>query len=177
MKLWAGSDLLFSFDIVVLFVIYFYSWQIRRTVLTYKNACGMWWADKVKPYVSVITNLLLNFSLVQVWGIYGVMLSTIVCYIFIEAPWETHALFKEYFKQGTSKYWKNVLMYTSLTIALIIVTLGVCSFVRANAILSILIKGIICVILPNVLWILCTCKSSGFNRVQGVAKKIIKKKR
>ena len=81
MKLWAGSDLLFSFDIVVLFVIYFYSWQIRRTVLTYKNACGMWWADKVKPYVSVITNLILNFSLVQVWGIYGVMLSTIVCYI------------------------------------------------------------------------------------------------
>lgn len=177
MKLWAGSDLLFSFDIVVLFVIYFYSWQIRRTVLTYKNACGMWWADKVKPYVSVITNLILNFSLVQVWGIYGVMLSTIVCYIFIEAPWETHALFKEYFKQGTSKYWKNVLMYTSLTVALIIVTLGVCSFVRVNAILSILIKGIICVILPNVLWILCTCRSSGFNRVQGVAKKIIKKKR
>ena len=126
--------LLFTFDIVVLFVIYFYSWQIRRTVLTYKNACGMWWADKVKPYVSVITNLVLNFSLVQVCGIYGVMLSTIVCYIFIEAPWETHALFKEYFKQRTSKYWKNELMYTLLTIILMVMTFGVCECIKINGI-------------------------------------------
>lgn len=174
MKLWAGENLLFTFDVVILFVIYFYSWQIRRTVLTYKNACGMWWADKVKPYVSVITNLVLNFSLVQVCGIYGVMLSTIVCYIFIEAPWETHALFKEYFKQGTGKYWKNELMYTLLTIVLMIVTFGACACIKLNGILSILIKGVICVILPNALWVLCTFKSNGFKRVRVVVKRIVK---
>ena len=174
MELWAGKNLLFTFDIVILFVIYFYSWQIRRTVLTYKNACGMWWADKVKPYVSVITNLILNFSLVQICGIYGVMLSTIVCYIFIEAPWETHALFKEYFHRGTGKYWKNVLIYTSMTVALMFVTWSVCACVKVNGLFAILIKGVICTILPNVLWILFTFKMRGFSRAMSVAKKIIK---
>ena len=175
MKLWAGDNLLLTFDIVILFVIYFYSWQIRRTVLTYKNACGMWWADKVKPYASVVTNLILNFSLVQVCGIYGVMLSTIVCYVFIEAPWETHALFKEYFKQGTEKYWKSQLMYILLIIALMIVTFGTCECIKINGILSVLVKGVICAILPNVLWILCTFKSNRFKRVQIVVKKIVKR--
>lgn len=175
MKLWAGVKLLFTFDIVVLFVIYFYSWQIRRTVLTYKNACGMWWADKVKPYVSVITNLVLNFSLVQVCGIYGVMLSTIVCYIFMEAPWETHALFKEYFKQRTSKYWKNELMYTLLTIILMVMTFGVCECIKINGIMSVFVKCLICVIFPNILWIICTFKLNGFKRVQIVVKRIVKR--
>lgn len=102
------------------------------------------------------------------------MLSTIVCYIFIEAPWETHALFKEYFKQGTGKYWKNELMYTLLTIVLMIVTFGACACIKLNGILSILIKGVICVILPNALWVLCTFKSNGFKRVRVVVKRIVK---
>ena len=135
----------------------------------------MWWADKVKPYASVVTNLILNFSLVQVCGIYGVMLSTIVCYVFIEAPWETHALFKEYFKQGTEKYWKSQLMYILLIIALMIVTFGTCECIKINGILSVLVKGVICAILPNVLWILCTFKSNRFKRVQIVVKKIVKR--
>ena len=95
---------------------------------------------------TVITNLVLNFSLVQVCGIYGVMLSTIVCYIFIEAPWETHALFKEYFKQRTSKYWKNELMYTLLTIILMVMTFGVCECIKINGIMSVFVKCLICVI-------------------------------
>lgn len=41
-------------------------------------------------------------------------------------------------------------------------------------ILSILIKGVICVILPNALWVLCTFKSNGFKRVRVVVKRIVK---
>lgn len=174
MKLWAGTDLLFTFDIVVIFIVYFYTWQIRRTVLTYKNAAGMWWADKLKPYVSVVVNLILNFSLVGVCGIYGVLLSTIICYIFIEAPWETHALFKEYFKKKTNIYWKNMLKYTILTIVLMVVTYSVCVCVKMSGVIAILIKGGICFILPNILWILCTFKSNEFTRVYCVVKKMMK---
>lgn len=173
MRLWVGEDLLFPFNIVVLFAVYFYSWQNRRTVLTYKNACGMWWADKIKPYVSVATNLILNFALVQVCGIYGVMLSTIVCYVFIEFPWETHALFKEYFNTGTFDYWIRIFKYILLTLFLAFLTFSVCSLIKVNGILSIVLKGLMCVVFPNILWIMFTHKSSGFKRIQAVVKKIL----
>ena len=62
--------------------------------MTYKDAAGMWWADKWRPLVGCIVNLILNIILVKTIGVGGVMLSTIISYLFVELPWETHVLFK-----------------------------------------------------------------------------------
>lgn len=173
MRLWVGEKYLFTLDIVVLYVIYFYSWQIRRTVLTYKNAAGMWWADKFKPYVSVCSNLILNFTLVQIYGIYGVMISTIISYAIIEAPWETYALFKLYFKSKASGYWRKLGAYTLLGILGLLITYYVCSLIVIKGIAGFLIKGVICCIIPNVVWMLCTFKTNGFKRIFCVVKNLL----
>lgn len=173
MTLWVGEEALFSLDIVILFVVYFYSWQIRRTVLTYKNACGMWWADKFKPYVSVFSNLILNFTLVQICGIYGIMISTIFSYVVIEAPWETRVFFKEYFECSDWRYWKRQSFYTLIGLACMVVTYLVCSYIKSKGIIAFVFKGIICCIIPNVLWITITFKNSGFKRVVSLRHKII----
>lgn len=171
MVLWVGKEYLFTLDVVVLFVIYFYSWQIRRTVLTYKNAAGMWWADKFKPYVSVCSNLILNFTLVQIWGIYGVMISTITSYTIIEAPWETYVLFKQYFGEKVIGYWKSVVIYTGIGLLELLVTYYVCSKIELQGIIGFLFKAFICCIIPNIIWILCTIKTKGFNRTLLIVKK------
>lgn len=173
MTIWVGEEYLFPSDIVVLFVIYFYTWQIRRTVLTYKNAAGMWWADKFKPYVSVCSNLILNFVLVQIWGIYGVMISTIISYAIIEAPWETHALFKLYFTTKISGYWKRYSIYGFIGLADLLITYCLCSLIRIDGLLGLIIKASICCILPNIIWIAATFKSKSFGRIKDIMKKLI----
>lgn len=177
MVLWVGEKYLFSFDIVVLFVIYFYSWQIRRTVLTYKNACGMWWADKLKPYVSVISNVILNFTLVQVCGVYGVLISTIISYVVIEAPWETHVLFKEYFRNEEKIYWKKMCFFSLLWIVNISLTYKICSCFSLEGILTIFIKGMMCCAIPNIIWVFVTFKSKEFNRTLSIIRSVTKRNR
>lgn len=170
MRIWVGEKFLFSFDIVFLFVLYFYSWQTRRTVLTYKNAFGMWWIDKVKPYVSICVNLVLNFTLVRIIGVYGVLLSTIICYACVEAPWETNAFFKEYFKSSSLCYWKKLIKFTIITVVCMFVTYKACQVVLVNGMFGLVIKGIICGTLPNIMWIIVTHKEMGFKRIVNIMK-------
>ena len=74
MKLWMGSNLMLDFSSVILLGIYFYVWKIRQTILTYKDAAGMWKIDKIKPYIEIIFNLTINIILVNIirnkWSYY-----------------------------------------------------------------------------------------------------------
>lgn len=163
--LWVGESLLFSLDIVALFVVYFYSWQIRRTVIIYKDATGLWWADKFKPYVSVGVNLILNFSTVRIWGVYGILISTIIAYLLIEGPWETIVFFREVFKCSSKKYWMNLVGYTAIMLICLAVTYWAGRLVTWGGIKGFVIKAAFCGIIPNVVWCLLTFRTSGWKRI------------
>ncbi|MCD7819641.1 MAG: polysaccharide biosynthesis protein [Lachnospiraceae bacterium] len=86
MAIWVGEELMFSFDIVLLLVVYFYFYESQKIVITYKDAAGIWWEDRLRPYVVMAVNLIGNLIMVQLIGIYGVILSTILSYI-VSIPW------------------------------------------------------------------------------------------
>lgn len=174
-KLWVGEEYLLPMFTVILFVVYFYSWQIRRTVLTYKNACGMWWADKYKPYVSMIFNLILNITLVQIIGLNGVLLSTIFVYLFVEAPWETIILHKKYFNMSIKKYIFRLCVYSFSTLIILIITFIVCSFIKDESILGFLMKCVICVILPNIIMTILMYKTNEFKKIKSKISSLLKK--
>jgi O-antigen/teichoic acid export membrane protein len=94
-KLWAGEDLLLPFSVVLLIVIYFVLYQGRRIATTYKDAAGLWWEDRFRPFVMAATNLISNLILVQFIGIWGIILSTILS-LCVSLPWETHTVLNTY---------------------------------------------------------------------------------
>ena len=163
--LWVGESLLFSLDIAALFVVYFYAWHIRRTVIIYKDATGLWWADKFKPYVSIGVNLILNFSTVRIWGVYGILISTIIAYLVIEGPWETIVLFREVFKCSSRKYWMNLVGYTGIVLICLAVTYWAGRFVVWGGIKGFIMKTALCGIIPNVVWCFLTFMTSGWKRI------------
>lgn len=168
-KLWVGEQYLLPMFTVILFVVYFYSWQIRRTVLTYKNANGMWWADKYKPYISMIINLILNIVLVQFIGLNGVLLSTIFVYIFIEAPWEASVLHKKYFNVSIKKYVARLVVYSCVTIITLIITFIICTFIQSDSIIGFIMKCIICIFIPNCIIFSLAYKTAEFKKVKSRA--------
>lgn len=162
MIVWMGEDLLFGTATVLCLVLRFYFDQIRKVVLTYKDAAGMWWADKWRPLVGCIVNLVLNIILVKTIGVAGVMLSTVISFAFVELPWETHALFKKYFKCSEKSYYIEMITITlKMTIAGM-ATYSICTFINVNHIIAIVIKLLICIILTNVIFILLNIKNKDF---------------
>lgn len=151
MELWVGKNLMYSIDVVILFVIYFYINMARRTVVTFKEASGLWTEDKYKPIVSAIVNIVLNIILIQIIGISGVIISTILSFLLVEIPWETSVLFKKYFNIGVSGYYKSHLFYAVFFSVIIFCTYMICSVINVGLISTLIIRILVCIILPNII--------------------------
>ena len=94
MKLWVGKKFMLSFSFVILFCILFYCLELAMVWATVKDAAGLWHSDRFRPLIGACANLIMNIVLVQVIGLYGIILSTVFSYIFISMPWLIHNLFK-----------------------------------------------------------------------------------
>lgn len=162
MKIWMGEKLLFGMPIVVSLVLRFYFDQIRKAVLVYKDAAGMWWADKFRPLAGCAVNLVLNILLVKTIGVAGVAISTVISYAFVEHPWETHALFKNYFKRSEAEYYKIMLE----TIAAMLLSGGatyvICNSLPVYGVLAIAVKLMICIAVPNAIFAVVNIKNPVF---------------
>ncbi len=146
MRIWMG-DRLFESDEMILFCILFYVMQIRRTVLMFKNANGMWWNDRYKPYIAMGVNIILDVIMVKCIGVKGALISSIMCISLIEIPWETKVLFRDFFGIGIKEYIKKQLQYAILTFFLgVILTHMTNCLPLGNMIVTFLIKLLICTV-------------------------------
>ena len=107
----------------ILMVLYFYVNQSRQTLLTFKSAAGLWRQDRWKPIVAGVVNLALNIALVvtlpDAYKLDGVILSTIVGYVFIQIPWESHVVFTSFFDRHEARaYWRQQALFVLVAFVL-----------------------------------------------------------
>ncbi len=177
MNIWMNGNekLMLGMSEVVCFCIYFFVYEIQQLLLTYKDAAGMWHEDKYRPLVTALTNLALNIIMVQFFGLYGVLLSTVISIIFIGMPWLFYNLFTVLFKRNAAKYVMRVVYYTVITIVISIITYSVCSLVPFTGIAELIVKLIICIIVPNLLFFATLFKFEEFGQVKTLVKGILKR--
>lgn len=175
MKLWAGEALLLPFSVVIMIVIYFIGYQGRKVVITYKDAAGLWWEDRFRPLVMAGTNLISNLILVQFIGIWGIVLSTILS-LCISIPWETYTVFKYVFKRSSREYYISLVKYLTVFLFAAIITLGLCQIVQ-DGIIALLIRGCICIVVPNIIFILAFRKQEEFTEAKDLLMRLIKKEK
>lgn len=160
---WLGQSMVLSNIDMIWFCVYFYAWQFRVLGCNYKDAAGIWTEDVAKPYVGSIVNVTLNILLVKRFGISGALISTIICMIFIYFPWETKVLFKNVFQRNAGEYVLGQLTGFASWCVISVITYWCCSLIKMdNILLRLVICGSVCVILPNVLYILMNCKKTEF---------------
>ena len=161
MEMWVGKDLMFNDTVMTVFCAYFFCNRWGDICYTYRQGAGLWWEDRYRPMVEAVVNLTFNIILVQVIGVVGVMLSTIIGLLFINSIWGSRVLFKHYFTDyKQSKYLLELLIFTLATAAACAVCGGLCSLLPAVpgrsvlGVLFLLVRGGICVTVGNlILWL------------------------
>lgn len=176
MELWMGKDMLLSTSSLICMVIYYYSWQFRTTGLYFKDAAGMWQADFWKPYVSALFNIIVNISLILLIGINGVFISTIVCMIGINFPWETHVLFRDLFKRSPAKYVGQELINLGKAMIMCASTYGLCMLLPwQHGIVCLALRFALCLVVPNLIFLLFSFRMKEFSYAMGKIKQILKR--
>lgn len=173
MKLWMGEQYLFDFKIVVLFCVYFYCLEIGVIRASYSDATGLWWENRNRAILETICNIVLNILLGKLWGVYGIICGTLFSLLLINFGMGSQILYKHYFKtHKVSEYFKSHFIYAVITIIVASITYVLCSLVELQGILDFMVKGIICTVIPILLYALFYMKTNLFHYFTFYLKKI-----
>ena len=179
MQIWVGKDNMFGMEMVVLFALYFFVHKWCDMLYVYQEACGIWWETKFVPFIAAIVNLIINIILVKTIGLPGILISTIVSVIFVYDTGYAKVLFKTYFvsvDKGLKLYWCRQIRYILTASVACAITVMACSmFTIESALLKLVLNVVICVIIPNTIFIIAWMRLPEFDYAKSMLVKITRK--
>ena len=178
MEIWVGQELMLEYSAVVFFAIYFFTYTLNRLLNVYKDAAGLWHEDRFRPLVTALVNLGLNLWWVQIWGIYGVLLSTVASMVLVGMPWVLHNVFTLFFEKAMLRsYVGQLLGHTALTVAAGSIVTLVCSRFRLTPWVDLAACAAVSIVVPNLLFYLALGRTEQFHKVLRFVKRIFNRKR
>lgn len=162
-EIWAKEENVLPFGIAICLSIYLYIIITNQLLCLYKDAAGIWQSDKFRPLITALINFLLNIISVKFIGLYGVVLSTVLSMLIVGIPWLTKNLFQTVFHRSPKEYIKKLLSYCFTSVIACCLSLLLCSSFTLNLYLTLLIRLIICLIVPNIIFFVVYRKTEEFS--------------
>lgn len=178
MKIWMGEQYMFSsYFIVLLLCIYFYALKMGDIRAAYSDAKGLWWENRYRAIAESLANLILNWILVQKFGVAGVIIATLISLLVINFGYGSQILFKYYFGEDKIKdYFKGHIIYAFVTFTILGITYFICNTIHIEGIVGLFIKAFICLVIPNILYVLAYYRTDKFKESKEFVINIIKRR-
>lgn len=177
MELWVGRELMLSFGLVVCLVAYFYVFTLSRLLSIYKDAGGLWHQDRFRPLVSAGANLVMNLLMVKTLGLYGIVLSTVLSMALISLPWLMRVLFTRMFDRALMvRFLRQLAAFLVATALAGAAVCLICMHITTALWVKLLLCLLVCVVVPNVLFILLMHRSEQFRPSVQFADRLTKRR-
>lgn len=175
--IWGGRENLLPFSLALLLALCFYIGRIGALQEVYLEAAGIYWERRYIPLAAAVLNLSLNIIWVQKIGLYGVILSTIISYLFITVPCNLYMVKKYCFKEELSlpRFYLELLIQAAVVLISGAVTWKVCGFIGETTIGHLVLRGMVCVVLPNIIYVVCYGRNRYFKKMTGLVRGILKR--
>lgn len=175
-SLWLGADYLFSMPIVLLIVLSFYVTGMRQSVLTFREAMGLYWYDRHKPLFESAINLAVSILLAKPFGIVGIFIGTVVSTLSTCTWIEPYILFRHGFGAPVGKYFVRYALNTLLTAFAGAATWCICALLPQTGFGSFIIKVLLCCVIPNLFFLFVYGKTSEFRYFLTLGKSVLGKR-
>lgn len=163
MKLWVGKDLMFPESIAGLFALYFYIMKMGDIRAIYSDAKGLWWENRYRTIFETIINLILNFILIQVWGVHGIIIATMLPLFLLGFIGSALVLFRHYFQNGFNEFIRDHGIYFFVTSLVCFVTFLICKQINYGEMIDFFLRLLMCGLIPPILYFLIYRKSKIYN--------------
>lgn len=176
MELWVGTKNMFPFCIVVLLCVYFL-WQTMGDITNaYSGAVGLWWENRYRTIFESVSNLILNICLGYFWGVFGIVLATVITLFFFNFIWQTKILYDNYFKgYSVFSYICNYIKYILITVLVGGVCLVICHMIDIDLTVNLFVRGVICVIIPGSMFYIIYRRNPLFVESKALVLKLLNK--
>lgn len=163
---WIGKGFLLDNLTFLVIIINFYLSGLRSSIGMFKEKAGIFTEDKYVPLVESVVNLGSSIILVKYLGLAGIFLGTTISTITLPFWNQPRLVYKKLFKKPLKEYFIKYSGYAVLTIFAAIVTTNTCNIlIKDVGFISLVLKGIICLIIPNMIFIVILRKSKEFKYI------------
>lgn len=156
MEIWMGRNMLLPMPVVILFGFYFYLLCAGDMRSIYIETNGLWWELRYRSIIEAIGNLLLNIILGKYYGIYGIIIATIITMFFCNFLWGSYVVFKHYFGLKKIKdYFRYHFRYMITSALTVLVTYYICLLLPTyKRIFLLLCRSMICLAVFGVIFLI-----------------------
>ncbi|MCM1101476.1 MAG: hypothetical protein NC079_08240 [Clostridium sp.] len=174
-QLWVGESYLLSQGTVLVIAINFYITGMRLTVVTFKDASGLFWPDRYKPLVECVINIALSIPLAIRYGVAGVLLGTIGSTLGVAFWVEGYVLFKHLFAKNMKTYLLKQLYYAGITVVVGAFCYFLNLFFVDGGMGEFILRILICLIVPNGIYMLWFWRTNECKYFWGLIKRQLKR--
>ncbi|KRE75540.1 lipopolysaccharide biosynthesis protein [Paenibacillus sp. Soil750] len=171
--LWLGHDFQMSKSAVIFIMLNFFISGMRKSIVLVKTTSGIFHQDRYAPFFEAGVNLVLSIILVQYFGMTGVFIGTLISTIVVPFWTAPYFVYKEVFRKPVLEYFKIYLGYVVIGVGIWIVTNVLCSYVPVNNFVMLVVRSIICFIVPNICYVLIFRKTDECKYIFTIMHKLI----
>ena len=157
-----GKNYLFPISVVFVLCLNFFMTGMRQATLVFRDSLGLFWFDRYKSLIGAILNLILSILLAYRYGTIGVFLGTLISALLTSFWVEPWILYRHSLKVSVKSYFGRYLVYTCITATAGYLTDFLCRQVTGNVWSVLGIRLLICMVVPNIIFLLCYRKTKEF---------------
>lgn len=170
--LWLGSEFLMNQYIIIILILIFYERGMRNSISTVKTTAGIFHEDRYIPLIQALINLVISIILVQFIGIVGIFIGTLISSLACPFWTTPYLVYKKVFNRRVNTYFMKYSYYLLIGIGTFLITNYFCDFILSDDLLSLLLKMIICIIVPNIIYILLFFRTNEFKYLMRIILKL-----
>lgn len=171
--LWIGTEFLMDKLVLVVLVITFYERGMRNSITTVKTTAGIFHEDRYVPLCQAAVNLVFSIFLVQSIGIAGVFIGTLISAMLVPFWTTPYFVYKKVFQKPLIAYFLRYFYYAAVGTGTCLITFYATHLLVGNTIISLTVKVCMCLIIPNLMYILLFHRTDEFKYLTSIVKGIL----
>ena len=172
---WLGSGLLLDKLTFLTVLINFYISGMRNSIITFKSKAGIFDNDKYIPLIESLINLGSSIILVNYFGLAGIFMGTTISTITMPLWIQAKLVYNNIFNKSVKKYFEKYVIYLIITILVGSLTTYICSLISLNGFISLIVKGVICMVIPNIIYLIIFYRTKELQQILNIFINIFKK--
>ena len=174
-RLLFGQEYVMDISIPLAIALNFYIMGMQSTVWTFKNTLGLFRPGRYLLILTAMINLLCSIWWGNLWGLLGIYLATAASRLLTNVWYEPYAVFKYGFREKVWSYYKSYGEYAAILVVTAAVCYFVCREIQLTALANVLLKFLICCIVPNLIFFLCFRNRDEFQYFKNLLLRIARK--
>ncbi|WP_020062965.1 lipopolysaccharide biosynthesis protein [Bacillus sp. 123MFChir2] len=173
--LWLGEHYVFNKWIIFSIILNFFTAGMQNTSTTFRETTGLFKKGKYRPIIAAVINIVASIILAKQIGIAGVFFGTVISRLCTYFWYDPYVVYKFVFKKSVKLYFVRYSLFVLLVFASILITDILGGIFNTHILINMVIRGILCLVIPNIIFFMLFRKSEEFKYLQNTVKLLIKK--